>query len=180
MGANHTGEIDHLTNIALPDVAIITSIGSAHLEGFGSIENIAKAKGEIFNGLNKTGTAIIKADDRLFEYFKVITTEYNVLILILNIKSDNTCKCESSTKGSNLTITKHKGNCEINLKLLGSHNVMNALAAIAASVAINITLEKIKVGLEKLEHVDGRLQIKLGINNSRVIDDTYNANPTSL
>ena len=180
MGANHSGEIDYLTNIALPDIAVITNIGSAHLEGFGSIENTAKAKGEIFNGLTKSGTAIINADDAFYEYFKDITSDYNVLSFGFKNKADITCQCESNTKGSHLTVTTPKGNCEFDLKLLGSHNVMNALAAIAASVAANIPLDQIEKGLGNLEPVNGRLQMKLGLNNSRVIDDTYNANPTSL
>lgn len=180
MGANHSGEIDYLTNITLPDVAVITNIGSAHLEGFGSIENTAKAKGEIFKGLTKSGTAIINADDHFFEYFKEITSNYNVLSFGFNNKADITCQCELNTKGSHLVVTTPKGNCEFDLKLLGSHNVMNALAAIAASVAVDIPFEQIVKGLENLEPVNGRLQMKHGLKNSRVIDDTYNANPTSL
>ena len=184
MGANHSGEIEYLTNIALPDIAIVTNIGTAHLEGFGSIENTAKAKGEIFQGLSESGTAIINADDPFFDYFKEITTQYNVLSFGLNNKGENktdvTCEWESGTKGSLLKVTTPKGACTIKLKLLGSHNVMNALAAIAASIAADISLEQIVNGLEDLQPVNGRLQIKHGLNNSRIIDDTYNANPTSL
>ena len=180
MGANHSGEIDYLTNIALPDVAVITNIGAAHLEGFGSIENTAKAKSEIFNGLSKSGTAIINADDPFFEYFKDITSNYKVLSFGFKNKADITCLCETNTNGSHLTVTTPKGECELNLNLLGLHNVMNALAAIAASIAVDISLEQIVKGLESLKPVNGRLQMKKGLHNSRVIDDTYNANPTSL
>lgn len=180
MGANHLDEINYLSNIALPDIAVITNIGTAHLEGFGSIENTAKAKGEIFNGLEKSGTAIINADDSFFDYFKDITAEYKVLSFGYKNKADISCQCESNTTGSHLKVTTPKGNCEVNLKLLGTHNVMNALAAIAAAVAAKLPLEQIVQGLESLEPVNGRLQMKSGINTSRVIDDTYNANPTSL
>ena len=180
MGANHSGEINYLTNIALPDVAVITNIGSAHLEGFGSIENTAKAKGEIFNGLAQSGIAIINADDAYFDYFKNITSQYNVLSFGYKNKADITCQCESSTDGSLLKVKTPIGNCEVNLKLLGTHNVMNALAAIAASIAAKISLGNIVKGLEVLKPVNGRLQMKQGLNNSHVIDDTYNANPTSL
>jgi len=180
MGANHSGEINYLTNIALPDIAVITNVGDAHLEGFGSIENTAKAKGEIFNGLSKSGTAIINADDAFYNYFKDITTEYNVLSFGLKNKADILCKLESNSTGSHLKVVTPKGDCEIKLKLLGSHNVMNALAAIAACIAAKISLDQIVQGLEILQPVNGRLQMKQGLNNSRVIDDTYNANPTSL
>jgi len=180
MGANHSGEINYLTNIALPDVAIVTNIGSAHLEGFGSIENTARAKSEIFQGLSKDGTAIINADDSFADYFREVTAQYNVVSFGIKNKADVMAQWESTTEGSLLKVKTPKGECKINLKLLGSHNVMNALAAIAASVAAGFPLEQIVKGLEHLTPVNGRLQMKQGLNGSRVIDDTYNANPTSL
>ena len=180
MGANHLDEIDYLTNIALPDIAIVTNVGNAHLEGFGSIENIAKAKGEIFNGLSKSGFAIINADDLFSDYMKKISGEYKVLTFGVKSKADVTCNWESGIDGSNLYVTTPEGDCKINLKLLGFHNVMNALASITASIAAGISLQQIVKGLEDLKPVNGRLQIKQGLNNSRVIDDTYNANPASL
>jgi len=179
MGANHSGEIQYLTNITFPDIAIVTNVGAAHLEGFGSIEKTAKAKAEIFNGLVESGTAIINADDSFYQYFKEVTQQYKVISFGLN-KADVTCKYTSNTKGSLLHVSSPKGDCKVQLKLLGKHNVMNALSAIAASIAGNIPLEQIVKGLESLEPVNGRLEIKQGINHSCVIDDTYNANPTSL
>ena len=180
MGANHSGEIDYLTNIAQPDIAVITNIGAAHLEGFGSIENTAKAKGEIFNGLAKNGTAIINTDDAFSEYFKDITSDYKVLSFGIKNSADVMCEWQADKEGSVLKVNTPEGECEIKLKLLGKHNVMNALAAIAVSIAAGISLQQIIKGLEDLKPVNGRLQIKHGLNNSRVIDDTYNANPTSL
>lgn len=179
MGANHPGEIAYLTNLALPDIAVITNIGSAHLEGFGSIENIAKAKSEIFLGLSESGTAVINADDTFFDEFKKITKEHRVISFGMS-DADVTCSFESNAMGSILKVSTPKGTCNINLKLLGSHNVMNALAAIAVAIAAEIPLEHIVKGLEILKPVNGRLQLKQGLNNSIVIDDTYNANPTSL
>lgn len=180
MGANHSNEIKYLTNIAVPDIAVVTNIGAAHLEGFGSMENTAKAKSEIFQGLSKDGTAVINADDSFADYFKEVTAQHNVVSFGLKNKADVMAQWESSTEGSLLKVTSPIGDCKINLKLLGSHNVMNALAAIAASVAAGFTLEQIVKGLENLKPVNGRLQMKPGLNDSRVIDDTYNANPTSL
>jgi len=179
MGANHLGEIAYLTNLALPDIAVITNIGSAHLEGFGSIENIAKAKSEIFLGLSESGTAVINADDTFFDEFKRITKKHKVISFGMS-DADVTCSFESNAMGSRLKVSTPKGTCNINLKLLGSHNVMNALAAIAVAIASDISLEHIVKGLEILKPVNGRLQLKQGLNNSIVIDDTYNANPTSL
>lgn len=180
MGANHSGEIEYLTNIALPDIAVLTNVGAAHLEGFGSLENTAKAKAEIFQGLSKNGFAIINTDDAFSEYFKDVTTEYKVISFGIKNKADVMCEWESGIEGSSLNVSTPVGRCEIKLKLLGRHNVMNALASIAAAIAADISLEQIVKGLEELKPVNGRLQIKRGLNNSRVIDDTYNANPTSL
>ena len=180
MGANHSGEIEYLTNITLPDVAVITNIGAAHLEGFGSIEKTAKAKSEIFKGLSKSGFAIINADDSFSDYMKKVSGKHNVLSFGVKNKADVMCKWDSGTEGSTLNVMTPKGDCNIKLKLLGFHNVMNALAAVTASLAADFTLQKIVNGLEDLKPVNGRLQIKHGFNNSRVIDDTYNANPTSL
>lgn len=180
MGANHLGEIEYLTNITLPDVAVITNIGSAHLEGFGSIEKIAKAKSEIFKGLSKSGFAIINADDSFSADMKKVLGKHNVLSFGVKNEADVMCKWDSGTEGCTLHVTTPKGDCKIKLKLLGFHNVMNALAAVTASLAANFPLQKIVKGLEDLKPVNGRLQMKHGFNNSRVIDDTYNANPTSL
>ena len=138
MGANHTGEIGYLTSITLPDIAVITNIGSAHLEGFGSIENTAKAKGEIFQGLSKSGTAIINADDQFYDYFTNITSQYNTLSFGFKNKADISCQCQSGTEGSYLKVTTPEGDCDIKLKLLGINNVMNELAAFASSVADDI------------------------------------------
>lgn len=180
MGANHSGEIGYLTNIALPDIAVLTNIGAAHLEGFGSLENTAKAKAEIFQGLSKDGFSIINTDDAFSEYFKDMASEYKVISFGVKNKADVMCEWASGIEGSSLKVSTPVGHCDIKLKLLGRHNVMNALASIAASIAADITLEQIVKGLEDLKPVNGRLQIKRGLNNSRVIDDTYNANPTSL
>ena len=95
-------------------------------------------------------------------------------------KADVMCDWQADKEGNLLNVNTPVGDCKIKLKLLGRHNVMNALAAIAVSVAAGISLQKIVKGLEVLKPVNGRLQIKRGLNNSRVIDDTYNANPTSL
>ena len=180
MGANHVGEISYLTNIALPDIAIITNIGNAHLEGFGSIENTAKAKSEIFQGLSASGVAIINADDTYADVLSRAAGSHKVMTFAVKNKADVTAEWKSGINGSTLQVTTPAGKCEIKLKLLGAHNVMNALAAITASVAAGYPLQQIVKGLENVKPVKGRLQIKQGINNSRVIDDTYNANPTSL
>lgn len=180
MGANHIGEIRYLVNLAQPDIAVLTNAGSAHLEGFGSIEGIAKAKGEIFAGLADKGVAIINADDQFADYWKNIAGEHRIITFGIDKNADVMADISGEWTGQKIHITTPEGNFDVKLQLLGRHNVMNALAATAASIAAGYSIKQITTGLEQLKPVKGRLQLKKGINNSQVIDDTYNANPSSL
>ena len=179
MGANHRAEISYLTQLVKPDVAIITNAAAAHLEGFGSLEGVAKAKGEIFEGLNSNGTAILNYDDANFSYWASLVSTKK----ILSFGKDNNADVSYVSNGlGNSIIIQVKGYeyFELDLPLLGEHNRCNALAAIAASIALDIPAVHIKQGLELIKAVPGRLEKKQGINNSLVVDDTYNANPASL
>ncbi len=176
MGANHFGEIDFLTKIALPDVAVINNAGAAHLEGFGDIEGVAQAKGEIFIGLGTHGIAVINADDKFADYWNDSNKGREVFTFGIN----NESKISGRLLSDGGLMIKAGGNeVRANLKLLGRHNAMNALAATAVSTALGIKLDTIIEGLESLQPVKGRLAPVSGINNSQVLDDTYNANPDS-
>jgi UDP-N-acetylmuramoyl-tripeptide--D-alanyl-D-alanine ligase len=180
MGANKAGEIAYLTRLAEPNVAIITNAASAHLEGFGSLEGVAKAKGEIFQGLRENGKAIINADDRFAPLWRDLAKNKNQLTFGLHQPADVSAHWQAGDRGSQIQVTTPGGEVQFELALLGEHNVMNALAAIAAAQAAGMPLTAIKVGLQRMQPVPGRLQLKQGHNGSRIIDDTYNANPASL
>lgn len=180
MGANHAGEIAYLTQMAEPDVAIITNAAPAHLEGFGSLEGVANAKGEIFQGLKEQGTAIINADDQFAPLWRELAKNRNQRTFGLHQPADITAHWQAGDRGSQVQVTTPVGDVQFDLALLGEHNVMNALAAIAAAQAAGMPLAAIKAGLECMQPVPGRLQLKMGFNGSRIIDDTYNANPASL
>jgi UDP-N-acetylmuramoyl-tripeptide--D-alanyl-D-alanine ligase len=180
MGANHPGEIAWLTELAEPHVAIITNAAPAHLEGFGSLEGVARAKGEIFAGLDETGTAVINADDDFAPLWRELAGSHGQLSFGLRRPADVTAGWQATATGSHLVARTPAGELELVLPLPGEHNVMNALAAIAAAVAIGIPLADIKAGLEAVQAVPGRLQSRAGRNGSRIVDDTYNANPASL
>jgi len=180
MGANHPGEIAYLTDIARPDVALITNAGMAHLEGFGSLQGVAQAKGEIYQGLGEQGIAIINHDDQFADYWKQLNKGRKIISFGMTPGSSVTATSSVSIEFQQLHISSPSGECEVKLKLLGRHNVMNALAASSAALAIGASLAAIKAGLESLAPVSGRLELKAGIKGSRIIDDTYNANPTSL
>jgi len=181
MGANHPGEIEWLSQIAQPSVAIITQCAPAHLEGFGSIEGVAHAKSEIFTGLPEDGVAVINGDDDFADLWRKKSKHANQLTFGLG--SDNEITAESvridNGKSSFQMITP-VGKVEIALNLPGRHNITNALAAAACAISLGTALSIIKQGLESVSAVKGRLQIKTGLKQCRIIDDTYNANPASL
>jgi len=180
MGMNHLGEIDYLTQIAKPDVAVINNAGIAHIGELGSRENIAKAKGEIFAGLNEGGVAVINADDAFYSYWKTLNVGRKVLSFSLQ-KSAEITATYSENEG-HLAVKFHTkyGDFSVNLQVMGQHNVYNALAASAAALALNIPNQKIAEGLNAFAGVYGRLQRKSGFNGATLIDDTYNANPDSM
>lgn len=176
MGANHFKEIEFLTKIAQPEVAVVNNAGAAHLEGFGSLEGVAQAKGEIFIGLGTHGVAVINADDQFADYWKDSNTDREVITFGIN--NEATISGQLLSDGG-LMIKAGEFEVRANLKLLGRHNALNALAATAVTTALGIKLETIVKGLESLKPVKGRLAPVTGINSTQILDDTYNANPDS-
>lgn len=177
MGMNHFGEISYLTHLAQPKVAIINNAAEAHLEALKSVAGVAKAKGEIFEGLISDGTAILNKDDAHFDFWLNLVKGKKVLTFGLQNSADVSAEI---IEGECLKVKTPKGTVEIKLPLLGKHNAMNALAATAATLALDIPLEVIKQGLENIQPAPGRMRQYHLSNGTRVIDDTYNANPFSL
>ncbi len=182
MGANHHGEIRYLTNLAKPTVAMVNNAGPAHLEGFGDIAGVARAKGEIFEGLQKGGVAVINADDQYTDVWQLICAEIESKYFGIDKKADVSATDLVRVAGAGYYFKLHAGaqSVEISLPLPGRHNVMNALAASTAAMAAGATLNSVRDGLQSLVDVAGRLQIKQSPTGVTVIDDTYNANPASL
>ena len=184
MGANSLGEIEWLSKISSPNVAVITQCAPAHLEGFKNIESVAKAKAEIYLGLQSSGTAIINADDVYADFWRNSCKQINQITFGISSKSADVRaeKIESCADDLSVRFVLVTGNdsVEICLPIYGEHNVMNALAAAACCKSLNISLQSIKNGLENIRSIKGRLEIKIGKKQARIIDDTYNANPTSL
>jgi len=181
MGANHLKEIGYLTNIAQPQVAVITNCSPAHLEGFGSIEGVAQTKGEIYQGLSNQGIAIINADDSFADYWKGLNSERSILTFGLEKPTNITAK-NISFEGlkTYFMLSTQTEEIEIKLNVAGKHNLMNALTASSCAIALKLDLKIIKQGLEKMQAVNGRLQSVSGIRNATILNDTYNANPASL
>ena len=180
MGANHPGEIEYLTRITQPEVALINNAGPAHLEGFGSVEGVARAKGEIFSGLGAKGIAVINADDAYASIWEKIVAARRIVRFGLTAGAEVSAQWEGDAFGSRLHLRTPAGSAHSTLHFPGQHNVLNALAAAAAAFAVNVKLQDIALGLESARGAPGRMQIKAGRNDARIIDDTYNANPASV
>ncbi|AKQ33960.1 UDP-N-acetylmuramoyl-tripeptide--D-alanyl-D-alanine ligase [Candidatus Coxiella mudrowiae] len=182
LGANHLAEIAQLAEIAKSNIAIITNAGPAHLEGFGSIEGVAKAKSEIYQRLPPNGIAIVNNDDRFRDFWREIIGVRRIITFACNNRADVAAKNISvNPEGqSRFRLILPNGEVDVQLSLLGKHNVMNALAAAAAAYAQQLPIMTIKAGLEAASAVSGRLASLKGYRGATIIDDSYNANPLSV
>lgn len=182
LGASAEGEIAYTSNLAKPTVSILTNAGSAHLEGFGDLETIVRTKGEIIDALDDDGIAVLNADSEHFTKWKNRAGDRRVIsfgtndsadVRAVDIKVNDSGCCEFE-----LNIADQSAH--VNLKVMGQHNVHNALASAAACHGLNMSIGEIVTGLQAFEGVEGRLIEKKGFNGSVVIDDSYNANPASV
>lgn len=180
MGMNHFGEIDYLTKIARPDVALVNNAGAAHLEALGSVAGVARAKGEIFAGLVANGVAIINADDEFAGLWRELAGEHATISFGLQDAEITAEDVELNADGSRFKLATPLGSGLVTLAVPGLHNVRNALAAAATAIALQIPLAHIATGLSAWGGVKGRLQAKRAANGASILDDTYNANPDSM
>tara|TARA_R110002096_G_scaffold116164_3_gene251756 strand:- start:15317 stop:16675 length:1359 start_codon:yes stop_codon:yes gene_type:complete len=181
MGANHAGEIAYLAGLADPDVVAITNAGAAHLEGFGSIEGVARAKGEILQNKSRPDVAVLNADDDYFEYWCSLVSDIDSLSFGFSDRADvRASDIVGTAAGSQFTLHTPRGSIKVSLPLPGTHNVRNACAAAAIALAMDIDMAKIQSALQSVAPVGGRLQPLAGINGCALFDDSYNANPLSV
>jgi len=181
MGANHAGEIAYLTSLAIPDVVAITNAAPAHLEGFGSVEGVARAKGEILEGARRPEFAILNADDDYFDYWTSRCDESTVVSFGLSAVADvRASNINFTSTGSKFKLHTPSGQVSVSLSLCGRHNVLNACAAAAVAGSLGISSKQIKQGLELVQPVGGRLAPVKSASGATLFDDTYNANPVSV
>ena len=180
LGANHIGEIAYTTRLVRPNSALINNIALAHIEGFGSLEGVATAKGEIFEGLVEDGIAIINLDN--FSY-KWLDNLENKMVWTFSIHNSSADFYASNIKIMDKTIfTLHTpiGECEITLPLVGEHNISNSIAASALAISVGASLTHVEKGLATSKSVKGRLY-PIRLNQTQLIwDDSYNANVGSM
>jgi UDP-N-acetylmuramoyl-tripeptide--D-alanyl-D-alanine ligase len=185
MGMNHSGEIEYLSGLARPTVALVNNAQRAHLAGLGSMEAVARAKGEIFGGLRAGGIAVINLDDAYGELWRDLAGARQ------NVGFSLDCGNAASAAdvrgaylahgfGGLLTVTTGPDHVEVNLQVAGVHNARNALAAAAATLAAGVSMAAVVTGLSCYRGIKGRLQQRVGIGGAVLIDDSYNANPDSM
>ncbi|HTN34139.1 MAG TPA: UDP-N-acetylmuramoyl-tripeptide--D-alanyl-D-alanine ligase, partial [Marinobacter sp.] len=184
LGASSLGEIAHTVAITKPEVAILTNAGTAHLEGFGSYENVVRAKGEIIDGVRPGGVVVLNRDDPAFELWQARAAGRKVVSVSRFDHAEADYLGGKNTSGDVGLAFQVKGpggwSCSINLALEGDHNITNALLAVAAARALGASDQAIVSGLAQVQAVKGRLQALRLAPGLTVIDDSYNANPASM
>lgn len=183
MGANQPDDIRYTVDIVQPDVALVNNIAPAHIAGFGSIEGVARSKGEIYVGLKKDGYAVVNADDDYAEFWGSRLDGKRCIRYSASQEADIYARDITLDSHSCAHFTLHFGEktvLKVRLQVPGVHNVRNALAAASCCFAAGIAPEDIKVGLERFGGVKGRLAFKPGREKATIIDDTYNANLRSV
>ncbi len=185
MGANHAGEIAWCASLAEPSISVLNNVGPAHLEGFGSIEGVARAKGEIIAALPETGTAVLNADDRFFACHRDLAGARRVLSFGFGVADVRALFVDPLRFDGGRFLNRFQVEAlgemfEVEIQLAGNHNVSNALAAIAGAVAAGRDITGIQTGLAALAPFRGRLRPVPAGGGAWILDDCYNANPASF
>ena len=177
LGMNHAGEIAKLIEIAKPHIALITNIGEAHIQNFKSKDNIAEAKKELLNNSDQLETAILPRDDDYYQF--LAKDKENLKQITFGFTKEATINCKVLDEQT-ITINTPKENFDVKINLLGKHNISNILAACACSYALDIPINIIKEGIEATKPFPGRLEIMDSSSEAIIINDSYNANPSSM
>ncbi|KJY71715.1 UDP-N-acetylmuramoyl-tripeptide--D-alanyl-D-alanine ligase [Vibrio nigripulchritudo] len=183
LGANHIGEIAYTTRLVEPNIALVNNVAAAHLEGFGSMDGVKQAKGEIYQGLSQGDVAVVNLDSNGGDYWKEVLADKKVITLSA---SDNNADfyasdVQISSEGlPSFTLHTPKGEVPVTLTLVGEHNVGNAVAAAALGQNAGATLTEIQSGLANMTNVSGRVEVIELNDNVRLIDDSYNASVPAM
>lgn len=183
LGANHVGEIAYCAQLAQPDVGVVLNVTGAHLGEFGSLERIATAKGELIEALASDGHAVINQDDYFAGYWESLVGERLLTRYGLQDMTGSdlwAANLQAGPGGYHFDLCTSDEQQSVQLQVPAKHNVANALAAAAAAQSLAVPLVDIASGLSRFAGVNGRLQIVTGHKQSRIINDSYNANPGSV
>lgn len=181
MGMNHFGELSLLTRIAGPNVALVNNALRAHVGcGFDGVGDIAKAKSEIYEGLFADGIALIPCEDANIATFEAATAQLNAQTFGIASGDVHAENIELKPLSCTFDLVRCNERVAVVLPVPGRHNVHNAVAAAALALAAGLSLAEVSDGLKNFSNIKGRLNIKQGIKDATLIDDTYNANPDSM
>ncbi len=180
MGMNHPGEIAYLSALAQPTVAIVNNAQRAHLQGMGTLEEVAHEKGAIYVGLGGAGLAVINADDPHAGLWRSFNEGREIVTFGIDQAAEVAGRCTLRGLGSHLELDTPQGRIEFALQVPGLHNARNAVGAAAACLAAGATLVAVAEGLAEFVGTHGRLQQRQGAKGALVLDDSYNANPDSV
>nr|UOP04854.1 UDP-N-acetylmuramoyl-tripeptide--D-alanyl-D-alanine ligase [Conchiformibius kuhniae] len=179
MGMNHAGELAQLTRIARPDAALVNNAMRAHIGcGFDGVDDIARAKSEIYQGLS--GTAVLPAEDARLPLFQAAASAFAQISFGAEAGDVHAENLRLLANGSEFDLACGAERAAVRLPAPGLHNVRNAAAAAALARCAGVSLAQCAAGLQHFATIGGRLQFKNGIRGASVIDDSYNANPDSM
>ncbi|UTF59641.1 UDP-N-acetylmuramoyl-tripeptide--D-alanyl-D-alanine ligase [Gilvimarinus sp. DA14] len=182
MGASGIGEIAYLCSLAIPDVVLVNNVMAAHLEGFGSLEGVAEAKGEIYQGVKDSGCCVVNLDDQFAaKWLRELHDRKRLTFALQNQQAD--CYAENimmQGRGQHFDLMLAGRRLPVRLQVSGTHNVRNAMAAACCAYAVGASDASIVSGLESFTPVAGRMKYLPGPCGSTIIDDAYNANPGSV
>ncbi len=183
LGANHIGEIAYTTQLVKPDVALVNNVAAAHLEGFGSIDGVKQAKGEIYQGLKPGSVAVVNLDSNGGDYWQQVLADKQVKTFSVNSNqadfSAREIQLNEHGEASFVLVTQDN-EFAVKLGIIGVHNVSNALAATALALELGATTEMIQLGLANLAKVKGRVETVALSENIKLIDDSYNASVPAM
>ncbi|USD64869.1 UDP-N-acetylmuramoyl-tripeptide--D-alanyl-D-alanine ligase [Vibrio sp. SCSIO 43136] len=183
LGANHIGEIQYTSALVKPDIALVNNVAAAHLEGFGSIDGVKQAKGEIYQGLKPNGIAVINLDSQGDDYWQeALADKQRVTIAKSNVEADFFSSDLVMDESSLARFTLHtpQGQVEVALSVVGEHNVANAVAAAALAQNSGASLTQIQHGLANMTNMSGRVEVIELSEHIRLIDDSYNASVPAM
>ncbi|AVH31257.1 UDP-N-acetylmuramoyl-tripeptide--D-alanyl-D-alanine ligase [Vibrio fluvialis] len=183
LGANHIGEIAYTTALVKPDVALVNNVAAAHLEGFGSIDGVKRAKGEIYQGLSVGKTAVVNLDSQGGELWQSVLADKCVKTFSVTEHSADFYPRDivlNAAGEASFVLVTPIGEVAVKLGIIGKHNVGNALAASALAIEMGATLADIQHGLAHLSKVKGRVDVTELTDNITLIDDSYNASVPAM
>lgn len=185
LGANHIGEIAYTTQLVQPDIALVNNVAAAHLEGFGSIDGVKQAKGEIYQGLAPTGVAIVNLDSQGNDKWQQVLADKTVVTFSQNSPeadffASNISLNEDGEASFDLHIQQQSHIVPLSLGIIGQHNITNAIAASIIALNMGASEQQIQQGLKNLNKVKGRVEVKTLADSIKLIDDSYNASVPAM